>query len=187
MDPLSVAASIIAVLQAANAIISICYDFKALIKDAPWTLTHIIAQVKDLRNVLETLDRLAEPSDDSDSLTKRRRSFEILCDPQTGPLVTCLRELKSLEALIQSRSGSKQGSKARALVQAMGWQLKEKEVRLSLERIECCKSTLHLAITVDEAYVRFLTMLFSHATGDNFRRLLSSHASPSFARPSFVC
>src|SRR5882757_6632753 len=109
MDPLSVTASIIAVLQAANTIISICYDFKALMKDAPWTLTHIIAEAKDLRNVLETLDRLAEPFDDSDSAIKKRRSFEILCDSQNGPLVSCLRELKTLEALIESQCGAKPG------------------------------------------------------------------------------
>ena len=151
MDPLSIAASIIAVLQAANSIIAICYDFKASIRDAPWTLTHIIAEIKDLRNVLETLDRLATPCEASDSSINRRHSFEILCDSKSGPLITCLRELKSLESLIQSRSGAKQASKARALVQVIGWQLREKEVRLSLARIERCKNTLNLAITANEA------------------------------------
>ncbi|KIX03893.1 uncharacterized protein Z518_07446 [Rhinocladiella mackenziei CBS 650.93] len=153
MDPLSITASIIAVLQAANAVISTCYDFKALLKDTPWALTRIISEVKDLRNVLETLDQLTEPTRNSTTSVKKKRRFEILCDPQNGPLSTCLCELNALEQLLGTRSRHQPGSLTKALLQAVTWQTKEKEVRLSLEKIERCKSTLNLAITADEASV----------------------------------
>lgn len=151
MDPFSIATSILAVLQAANAVISVCYTIKATSKDLPRTITSIISEIQELRNILETLDRLSseEPDPDSESALKQRRSFEILSDPY-GPLSLCLQELKTLEGLIQSYSGNP-GSKTRTLVQAVKWQYGGDEIRLSLKRIDRIKSTLNLAITADSA------------------------------------
>jgi hypothetical protein len=153
MDPLSISASIIAVLQATNSVVSLCYDFRAALKNAPWSLTRIIEEVKDLRRILETLDRLAEPLDDPASAdAKRRPVFQLLCDPENGPLAACLRELSYLEEKITSASWVAQtGSRRRAFIQAVGWQLKDRDATLCLERIERCKSSLNLAITADEA------------------------------------
>jgi len=153
MDPLSIIASVIAVLQAANAVISICYDFKAVMKDIPKTLSWIITEIQELRSVLEMMDQLASRDSTSDSgfSLKQRRSFEIVSEPQTGPLAACLRELKSLETLIVGQSGDKKGSKTKALIQVMKWQFGGEEIRLSLQRIDRIKSTLNLAITADEA------------------------------------
>jgi hypothetical protein len=153
MDPLSITASIIAILQATNSIISICYDVKAALKQEPWSLTRIMDEVKDLRTVLETLERLASRLDDPNSMdSKRKPVLEILCEPEMGPLARCIRELTFLEDKITSsnRMGSS-GTKRRAFLQAMGWQLKDQDAKLCLERIERCKSTLNLAITADEA------------------------------------
>ncbi|KAK5059791.1 hypothetical protein LTR84_009674 [Exophiala bonariae] len=150
MDPLSITASIIAALQAASAIISTAYSIKAAMKDVPITVLSIISDIIELRNVLETLDRLAyeDPKDDPNShlSSKQRRSFEMLSNPH-GPLEICQQELKTLEALIDDRSGSRRG----ALVQALRWQYGGDEIRMSLKRIERIKSTLNLAITADSA------------------------------------
>lgn len=154
------AASVIAVLQAANAIISVCYDFKAILRDgAPWGLSQVLGEILDLRSVLESLVRLTEAS--SEKLTssssssfvanQRRPPFELLCEPGRGPLVACARELKALDVLITSNFDGRSGSKRRALMQAVGWQIKEKEVRMALERVSRCKTTLVLAMTVDQA------------------------------------
>lgn len=157
MDPLSLTASVIAVLQAANTIITVCYDFRAAVTKAPWSLTRILDEVRDLRTVLETLERLVERVDDPASPDfKRRPAFQLLCEPQTGPLASCLRELLSLEEKIRPPSSAgKLGSKGRAFMQAISWQLKDRDATVCLERIERCKSTLNLAITADEAYVHF--------------------------------
>lgn len=159
MDPLSVAASVIAVLQAANAIISVCYDFKAILRDgAPWGLDQVLGEIQDLRSVLESLVRLTEASSEkltssssSIAANQRRPPFELLCEPGRGPLVACARELKALDVLITSNFDGRSGSKRRALMQAVGWQIKEKEVRMALERVSRCKTTLALAMTVDQA------------------------------------
>ena len=109
----------------------------------------VIDEVKDIRNILENLERLAEPLDEKD--TKRRRAFELLCEPETGPLDRCLRELTILEEKIATPSWlGKSGLKRRAIMQVMGWQLKERDATVCLERIQRCKTTLALAITVDE-------------------------------------
>jgi hypothetical protein len=55
MDPLSVTASIIAVLQATSAVLSICYDYRCAIKHSPWGLERAVDEIRDLRNVLESL------------------------------------------------------------------------------------------------------------------------------------
>lgn len=153
MDPLSISASIIAVLQATNSVVSLCYDFRAALKKAPWSLTRIIEDVKDLRGVLETLDRLVETTNDKPGAdAKKRPVFQLLCEPETGPLASCLRELAYLERKIASSSCvGKTGSKGRAFIQAVSWQLKDQDAMQCLERIERCKSSLALALTADEA------------------------------------
>jgi hypothetical protein len=44
-----------------------------------------------------------------------------------------------------------EGSKRRALIQAVGWKLKDGDVKECLERIERCKNAMSLAISVNEA------------------------------------
>ncbi|KAJ9612465.1 hypothetical protein H2200_004062 [Cladophialophora chaetospira] len=150
MDPLSVAASIIAVLQAANTIINVCYDCKSAMSGAPWALTYTINELQDLRHVLETLDRLAEKDEKSLGNLKQKRSLELLCEPGKGPLDSCRRELQHLKVLIGIEPDGVTTSTGRAFIRAMQWQFKEKALKQCLERIERCKTTLALAITADE-------------------------------------
>jgi hypothetical protein len=158
MDPLSVSASIIAVLQASNAIVSVCYNFKAAMRKTPWSLSRIIDEVKDIRRILETLELLSEEgeySSETDEETegkKRRPIFNLLCKPETGPLDSCLRELRFLEKKINNLGGNKTSvTKTEALIQALKWHLSDRDARTSLARLQQCKNTLNLAITADEA------------------------------------
>ncbi len=166
MDPLSVTASIVAVLQTANAIISLCYDCKSVVKGTPWALTQTITELQDLRHVLETLDSLAEADEKPQSSIYKSRSLEILCDPQSGPLVTCRRELQHLSTLVGLDTNATSDSRRRAVLRAVQWQFREKDVKHCLERIERCKTTLGLAITADEVALlrRIQEMGFTAAT-----------------------
>jgi hypothetical protein len=158
MDPLSVAASVIAVLQATNAVIQVCYDFKSALAQSPWALTKILAEVKDLRNVLQTLVTLAEDLEDArDEGGTMSKTFSLLYAPDEGPLAACLDEMKSLERKLTPKSWyDKTGLARKALIQAMGWQLKDKDVQASLQRLERCKSTLNLALSADQTYDTFV-------------------------------
>ena len=155
MEPLSVTASVIAVLQAANAVISVCYNYSAAVKDSPWELSRVTEEVKSLRNVLEALVQLAKQAETADPMAETKLpTLKLLCesDAKPGPLENCLEELRWLEKKLSSpKWAGADGSKRRAFVQAMSWPLKEGETTKTLERISRFKATLALALTVDQA------------------------------------
>jgi len=154
MDPLTIATGVITILQATTTLISICYDYRAALKDEPWTLTDIIAELKALRNIIETLEDSFQRSLASKESKKADRWPSSLSNMVDGPLVTCQRELWILDKKIRSAGlGEAEASKRGALLKALKWQLKEKDVKECLERIERCKSTLILALQEDQMYV----------------------------------
>lgn len=155
MDPLSITASIIAVLQATNAVISICYDYSSSVKQSNWQLPKVIEEVKGLRNVLETLELLCKTAESADpGPGSRLPILKLLCssDAGRGLLVDCLRELNLLKERLSPPSwAGPDGSRRRALVQAVGWPLKEGDTKKALDRIGRYKATLTLAVTADQA------------------------------------
>ncbi|MCJ1224432.1 hypothetical protein MMC12_001077 [Toensbergia leucococca] len=153
MDPLSVTASFIAVLQVANAVISICYDYSASAKSSSRELSRIIEEIKALRNVLESLIHLAERAETPDlCIQSRLPTLRGLCEPEMGPLSQCLEEMRALEKkLVPPTWGGPIGSKRRALIQALGWPLKEKDTLRTLEKIGRFKATLCLGIMADQS------------------------------------
>ena len=153
MDPLSVTASVIAVLQAAQAVVSVCYDFRAAIKDSPWALTRITSSINELRLILSRLEEVANESESKSDETNiaRLTTLEILCK-DGGAINNCFEELKTLEKRLTPGSwAGKEGSKKRALIQSIGWQFKSDDAKETLQRLEGYKSTLNLAITMDQA------------------------------------
>jgi len=52
--------SVIAVLQLTATTISLCYDYRSRVKNAPKSLSRITDQLTSLRDVLESLVKLAE-------------------------------------------------------------------------------------------------------------------------------
>ncbi|MCJ1357579.1 MAG: hypothetical protein MMC33_007575 [Icmadophila ericetorum] len=161
MDGLSIAASIIAVLQAANAVISICYDYSAALKDAPWQLSKITAETKTLRNVLETLENLAAKAKGGDpAAASRLPSLTQLCEPIVGALPMCLVELDALnKKLAPPGWAGPSGSKKAALTQALRWPLKERirRSRSSVSGIAIAHcASLHVAlehVSLDQEYL----------------------------------
>ena len=154
MDGLSISASVIAVLQATGIVLSICYDFRAIITKAPWELTRLIEETRGLRDVLEKLEGTARANSDerSDKSIDTQNCLGLLCAPENGVLVSCLAELKLLEAKIDpyaTCSGVGQG-KRRAFFQALGWQLKNRDAKAVIKRLERYKNTLSVALTVDQ-------------------------------------
>lgn len=61
MDPLSVTASIIAVIQATNAVISVGCDYRSAVKNSPWALSRVIEGVFAMSSkLLNGLPRMQE-------------------------------------------------------------------------------------------------------------------------------
>jgi hypothetical protein len=77
--------------------------------------------------------------------------FELLCQ-EGGTIRNCYDELIALERKLGSGNwAGKEGSKRRALIQSIGWQYKGKDVEDVLKRLEGYKSTLNLAINMDQS------------------------------------
>jgi hypothetical protein len=157
MDPLSVTASVIACLQAASSVISVCLDYRAALSHAPWGLVTAIVDVRDLRNILEALESVASRTNskslDGNSIEKRQwTSLQLLCSDQ-GPLQNCAAELNLLEKKLCSPKWTQSlGRRRKALIQAVGWQIKDSEVKECMERIGRYKATITLALNADEVY-----------------------------------
>ncbi|OQO04280.1 hypothetical protein B0A48_10891 [Cryoendolithus antarcticus] len=149
MDPLSLCANIITVLQAANDVLHICYDYRAVLKDRPWSLTRVYDEVLELRAILEQLELLASDLSDADQRTNN--SITLLCLADPSPLSTCARELQHLQDLLApSKLSGRAGTHRHAVIESLGWRLKDSEAKTCLTRLEKCKTTLMLALTADQ-------------------------------------
>jgi len=155
-EALGIAASIIAVLQATSKVISICYDYKACASDSSWELPKIIDEIKGLRNVLETLERLASEIDVAQPAAKARLpTLQLLCGPgdgaDTGLLDLCLEELVKLkDRLAPPKWLGPRGSRRQAIGQVLRWPLNRGDTVKMLETIGRFRDLLNLALTADQ-------------------------------------
>ncbi|MCJ1246834.1 hypothetical protein MMC30_004043 [Trapelia coarctata] len=152
MDPLSITASIIAVLQATNLVVSLIYDYRSAAKSSSWEYPQVISELQSLRNVLEKLTELASNNISTRGMSNSSLSMLTqLCDSNDGALGKCLSELDALKKKLAPPSWSgAEGSKRRALVQAFGWPLKRDETIKTLETIGRFKASLSLALSADQ-------------------------------------
>ena len=148
-EVLGLTASIIAVLQMTSSVISVCYDYQAAVKGAPWELSQIKMELESLRNILHELEPRAKQAELAESISgASTQALSLLC----GPLQQCLQVIKELETQLKTPSWSDgYGPKRKALIQALRWPLKESDTRKALENIGRFKATLSLAISADQA------------------------------------
>ena len=103
MDPFSVTASIITLIQAANKVYNICTSYKAaLTKDSP--ARRVLDGIKDLRIVLERLQEITEHEEEGGTDVEEAgisdKSFG-LRKLQVTALPDCLAKLEELEVHLQ--------------------------------------------------------------------------------------
>ena len=154
MDPLSVTSSVIAVLQATEAVISVCCNYRSSVRGSSWEVSRILEEARSLRNVLRILEEIADKAETADTTHQSRLSaLKLLCSPDTGTLSGCCAELETLNRKIAPPAWSgPAGSKRRGLVEALNWPLKKKDTEKVLERISRFKETINLAVVADQMY-----------------------------------
>ena len=152
MEALSVTANVIAVLQAANTIISICCDYSAAIKGASWELPKVTQEVRSLRDVLELLVALAKRAENTDpSAEARLPALMQMCNSVTGPLAMCNDGLEFMRKKLEPPKWTGPAtSKRTALMQTLSWPLKEGETKKMLQNIERYKKNLSMALEIDQ-------------------------------------
>lgn len=164
MDPLGVAANIIAVLEISGRISSYCFQYIRSCKNAQSELLQLVREVGGLHMVLITLKNLAkqenlpsgtDPRRPPPYLSEHESIFPTLlqlCGPN-GVLQACHEELARLEKKIASPIHAKDNMKTRkaTVVHTLTWPFKAEDSRKILAEISRYMNTFTLALTVDEA------------------------------------
>ncbi|KAK0741604.1 hypothetical protein B0T21DRAFT_432672 [Apiosordaria backusii] len=140
MDPVSSAASIIAIIQIADKIIRACKAYIEAARDAPSDLRLILVEFSTLRSVLENLKCFISHSNNGFS------ALDSLSSPQ-GPIKGCQLAMTELERLLPPHSMTK------VVLSALAWPLKEGKAKKLLEEIKQHKTTIVLALTADTTQV----------------------------------
>lgn len=143
MDPLSVTASAIAILQISGIIINTCYDYRSRVKSSAKDASRIINELNGLRGVIESLFVLLD--DEPDNNPSERSNLQKLAEVD-GVLETCKVGLEALEKKLEPKEGW------RAVRAAIFWPLKETDVTKALLHIDRTKSSLQLALAADQRY-----------------------------------
>ena len=144
MEPLSVAASIIAVIQISGKLVKWCTAYIESVKDAPQDLRIIHVEISTLKAVFEPLKVL------SDNIS----SFERLHALQR-PIENCRRAVTDLHKLVgfdqhdqDGRQDAAPSAKAGTL-SSLFWPKKMSRARKLTDEIGRYKTTISLALTID--------------------------------------
>ena len=192
-DPLSIAASLIAVVQVSSSIINACYDYRRGVKGAKKEVGRMLSEAQGLRNVVEQLLHMVQPDDDEtpddesddgavDTEKPQRPSplpvLKQLISADNGPVTHCLSELQAIEKKLlrpmllwkgQQQDGSvatvPRSPKVLGLAQVLLWPLREREMLDSLEMIQRLRGLISLALSADTAS----TVLAIHETTQSIR------------------
>jgi hypothetical protein len=141
MDGLSVAASVVGVIQLAGAISKLCGGYIQDVKDARADIIALQQTIKGLVSVLEKLvDALNNPN-------SRLSITSALKDE----IRTCLSTLEALEAKVNMGKGKKAMRKLG--FRALKWPLKRSEVEKVMGYIERSKSSFSLSLQADQMWV----------------------------------
>ena len=153
-EGIGLAASVIAVLQITNSVISVCYHYSAAVQGASWELPRIRTELENLRTVLQTLEPLAIQAELAYPATGTRLPTLALLGGTEGLLQNCLHEVKRLDETLKSPSWSDRfGPKRKAVVQVLRWPLQEADTKKALKAIGRYKEILAIAITADQTFV----------------------------------
>lgn len=141
MDPLSITAAIIVVVQISGAVISVCYEYRQGANDGAKEAIRITEELKSLQDVLECLLKLAELEVARGS--SRLQTLQPLLEPG-GVLLRCQDDLSALQHRLTPETGMKM------LMRRLKWPLTEKEVKKAIENIARTRETISLALITDQ-------------------------------------
>ncbi|CAI7611180.1 unnamed protein product [Penicillium pancosmium] len=142
MDPLSYAASVVAIIQLAGSIVKICGGYIKEAQDAREEILELQQAVTDLAGVLRQLHVLLQGPGGS-----RFSSSQTL----DGAMTKCRLTLQGLEVII---GPEKRSNLMRRLgLRALAWPLKRSEVKGAISDLESYKSTFTLSLQIDQTTI----------------------------------
>jgi hypothetical protein len=141
MDPLSSAASVIAVLQISGQVFSLCREYYMAVKDARKDIQRLRDEVTSLEVVLTNVWELAEDPGSG------KVSALGLLSQQDGPMQQCKKYLKELVEKLEHNQGD--GNMKRSGVRALKWPFSSKECEKILTTLGRHRAIFNLALTAD--------------------------------------
>jgi hypothetical protein len=135
MDGLSVAASVIAVIEVSAKIVSLCLQYSKAVKGAKDDIERVQRKVGDITHILEQIKQLLD-SQDKTRLSTTQGLF--------SSLAKCLKELENLQVELEP------GTMSRIGFRALKWPFTSKHVDKIVSNLEGYEQTFSLALQVDQ-------------------------------------
>lgn len=142
MDPLSSAASVIAVIQLTGSLVKLCGGYIQEVKDARDEISTLQQAIAGLQGTLQDLHKFLQSNDAKGLPTSSRLVSNI---------TVCLSDLRALEARLDPGRGKKLMRKVG--LRALKWPLKRADVKGVIQNLEKYKSSFLLSLQVDQTYV----------------------------------
>ena len=138
IDPVGLVGTLIAIIQICNSVVTVCYDYRVGVRDAPQDISRILDEVASVGSIAQRLLKMAE-ADQAGVMP----SLQAISGADST-LSNCLAELESLKTRL--KVGKKTAWKT-----ALAWPLKRSDAERALQSIGNMKSTLQLALSADTA------------------------------------
>jgi hypothetical protein len=138
MDGLSVAASVVAVIDISAKIGSLCFQYSMAVKDAKNDIERVQRKVGDITHILETIKQLLDNQDET-----RLSTTQGLFDS----LTQCLQDLKDIQVKLEPGKGRK--TMRRIGLRALRWPFTSKQVEKIVSTLDGYKQTFMSALGVD--------------------------------------
>jgi hypothetical protein len=140
-DPLSITASIIAVVQATDYVITSCQTYVGRVKNAAADIDKVFKEASLLKGIFLNLQELAQEDPDNERLKD-------LIGPG-GPVAICNEALSAIHAKLQAQASQARLTTTRRLL----WPFESKKLDEILERIREQKPNLVLSLETDSANI----------------------------------
>lgn len=141
MDPLSVTASVIAIVQLSQQVFAACSEYVSNFQDAPSDLRSIMIEVGSVKTVMEVARVLMSTR----SAEGKSALFEHL-GGQAGAFGECQRVLFELRACVPTAERITHGRRAPLSLERLAWPLRQTKARKLLCQLERLKATISLAL-----------------------------------------
>lgn len=140
-DPLSITASIIAVIQATDYVLTSCQSYIGRVKNAAADVDKVFQETSLLKGIFLNLQELAQDEPDNERLK------DLVCPG--GPVTICKEALGDIHAKLQKHVSQSGLTTTRKLL----WPFESKKLDEILERIRMQKPNLLLSLEADSANI----------------------------------
>ncbi|KAH0559461.1 hypothetical protein GP486_004023 [Trichoglossum hirsutum] len=133
------AASIIAVIQISDRVLSLCSEYASAIKNAKRDIERLANEVKAFLDVLKRVEKMAKGLDASKLLAS---------EPVSKAIEECSSELSGL--IVRLDPGTGRRTMSRVGVRALKWPFTRKDLNKIIESLERHKGIINMALHVDQ-------------------------------------